>query len=119
MKEKEYIFFPVNNNTKLEREGGSHWSMFLYCSKEAHRGFYHHNPVYKSNFKHANELMGELSYADDFFRSKITEVNSPKQDNGYDCGIYVVMYASRITNDITIGKSPSNYNHFFLCNCIF
>ena len=100
----------MNNSTKLEREEGSHWSMLLYCTKESHRGFYHHNPVYKSNFKHANELMGELSYANDFFRSKITEVNSPKQDNGYDCGIYVVMYASRITKNITIGKYPSNYN---------
>ena len=82
--EKDYIFFPVNNSNKLESEGGSHWSMLLYCSNEAHRGFYHHDPIYKSDFKHAIELMEEISNADDYFKSIITEIDSPKQDNGYD-----------------------------------
>ena len=84
--------------------------MLLYCSNEAHRGFYHHDPISKSNFKHAIELMGELSIADEYFKSKIMKIVSPEQCNGYDCRIYVVMYASKMADDMIKGKYPNSFN---------
>ena len=64
------MFFPVNNNNKLEGEGGIHWSLLV-------------------------------------FKTNMTEVDSPKQVNGYDCGIYILMYARMLANDIVKGKYPT------------
>ena len=63
------------------------------------RGFYHYDPISKSNYMHALELMGKLSLANKYFKSNITDIDSPVQSNGYDCGIYVVMYASKLADD--------------------
>ena len=57
LNEKDYVFFPVNNNNKLDGEGGSHWSLLVYASDKRHRGFYHHDPISGTNLQHATELM--------------------------------------------------------------
>ena len=36
LKEKDYILFPVNNNDKVDGEGGSHWSLLVYMSDKRH-----------------------------------------------------------------------------------
>ena len=45
LKEKDYILFPVNNNDKVEGEGGSHWSLLVYISDKRDVNFYHYDPV--------------------------------------------------------------------------
>ena len=34
----------------------------------------------------------------------MTEVDSSKQVNGYDCGIYILIYARMLANDIVKGE---------------
>ena len=83
------MVFLINN--KLNGEGGSHWSLLIYVSDNKHRGFYHHDPMGNANLKHATELMEGLSKADVHFKTKVTEVVGPRQINGYDCGVYVLI----------------------------
>ena len=108
MDEKEYVIFPVNNNDKMEEGGGSHWSLLVYSKKE--EGFYHHDPIKRANYKHAVELMYKISVSNDNFIPKMTDIPSPKQCNGYDCGPYIIMYANKMAENITHGDSLNFYN---------
>merc|ERR1711874_444940 len=63
LKEKDYVFFPVNNNDKVDGEGGSHWSLLVYISDKRHVKFYHHDPISSANHRHANKLIKNLSKA--------------------------------------------------------
>ena len=112
LKEMDYVFFPVNNNDKVDGEGGSHWSLLVYISDKRHVKFYHHDPISGANHRHANELIKNLSKANTFFKSKpkIEEVVVPEQVNGYDCGIYTVIYAGMLVSDITNGFAPKLIN---------
>ena len=56
---------------------------------------------------YALELMGKLSLADKFFKTEITDKDSPAQSNGYDCGIYVAMYANKLAEGISNGNFPN------------
>ena len=49
LKEMDYVFFPVNNNDKVDGEGGSHWSLLVYISDKRHMKFYHHDPIRDAN----------------------------------------------------------------------
>ena len=110
LNEKDYIFFPVNNNNQLEGEGGTHWSLLVYSSVEKHRGFHHHDPMGRANINHAVELMEKLSNADASFIKKMNEVNCPRQVNGWDCGIYTLIYAGMLVEDIARGVDPMGIN---------
>jgi len=103
------VVFPVNNN-KLNGEGGSHRSLLINVSDNKYRGFYHHDPIGNASLKHATELMEGLSKFDVHFKTKVTEVVGPRQLNGYDCGVYVLIYAGMLANDITKGIYPKMFN---------
>merc|ERR1711874_499184 len=70
LKEKDCVFFPVNNDDKVDGEGGSHWSLLVYISNKKYVKFYHHDPISGANNRHANELIKNLSKANTFFKSK-------------------------------------------------
>ena len=42
LSEKDYIF-PVSDNNRTDREGGSHWSLLMYSLDEKQGGFHHHS----------------------------------------------------------------------------
>ena len=41
-----------------------------------------------------------MSKASKNFKDRITNIESPQQKNGYDCGTYVIMYANNIAENI-------------------
>ena len=49
LKERDYIFFPVNNNDNVDGEGYSHWSLLVYISDKRHMNFYHYDPISGAN----------------------------------------------------------------------
>ena len=60
------------------------------------------------NNKHALELANKLNQIDKkFFTNKMKEIDSPKQVNNFDCGIYVILYIVKITEKI-INKENTN-----------
>merc|ERR1712179_275200 len=110
LNEKDYVFFPVNDNKELDSEGDSHWSLLVYASDEKHRGFYHHDPLGSANLQHATELMERLSETSVFPKFKIIEEISPKQINNYECGIYTLIYAGTLARDIAKGVDHKRFN---------
>ena len=53
--EMEWIFYPINNNKNSETEGGTHWSLLMFCKKE--NKYFHFDPIMGKNTQHANKLV--------------------------------------------------------------
>ena len=90
----EYIFLPVNNNDYLDRDAGSHWSLLVY--NKSNNEFYHHDPIRGTNNRHALEIVSGMAKASKNFKDRITNIESPQQNNGYDCGTYIIIYANNM-----------------------
>jgi len=97
---KELLFLPINDNVSYEHAGGMHWSLLVY---ERHRGIFHHfDSANQMNDKHArntaekifNVLTGSCG-KDIIFNSHL---ESPQQDNSYDCGVYIICITEIICN---------------------
>ena len=82
----------------------------MYTSDKKHKGFYHHDPMGRANLRHAVELMEKLSNADVSFRKKMTEADCPRQVNGWDCGIYTLIYAGMLAEGIAKRANPMAIN---------
>ncbi|PWA98878.1 Peptidase C48, SUMO/Sentrin/Ubl1 [Artemisia annua] len=89
---KKLIIFPVNNNDDMSRaDGGNHWSLLAY--EKTDNLFVHHDSLGDMNKSHAKCLYNTLvpyigaSYP---IPSYFEYECGPLQDNGYDCGLYVL-----------------------------
>ncbi|XP_033746441.1 sentrin-specific protease 8-like [Pecten maximus] len=103
LKVKEYVFMPVNDNSNPEDAGGTHWSLLVYirCRQE----FRHYDSCGSAN----KEIAKQLAYKIQPFvlaprgRMKVIEADSPQQQNGYDCGLYVIATAEHKCKELCEG----------------
>ena len=107
-KDYEWIFYPVNKNKPGEVYGGIHWSLLIF-SKQDHM-FYHFDPLKGLNEKYAKIMMTNLMDEDSYDERGTNlpafyEGNCTKQENGYDCGPYVLQYMRSAVN--TIGEKKN------------
>ena len=58
---------------------------------------------------HALELIIKISSADSNFSISKTNVKSPQQKNGYDCGPYIMLFANKIADNLKKGTNPNNF----------
>ncbi|KAM7259406.1 hypothetical protein ACFE04_015147 [Oxalis oulophora] len=98
--DKKLVIFPVNDNDDVSRaEGGSHWSLLVYY-RDANK-FVHHDSCRGLNAWSAKKLyravVGYMGNSDKSSNGMYVECdNSPRQVNGYDCGLYVTAIARAI-----------------------
>ncbi|KAG6383259.1 hypothetical protein SASPL_156996 [Salvia splendens] len=93
---RKLIIFPINDNEDVTRaEGGSHWSLLAF--ERQTNAFVHHDSG-QAGFNNADAkrvYKAVVSYT----ASGATYVDcpsSPKQVNGYDCGLYVTAISRSI-----------------------
>ncbi|KAL9688845.1 hypothetical protein QQ045_033270 [Rhodiola kirilowii] len=93
----DIVVFPINNNDDVSRaEGGSHWSLLAYHKKSG--VFLHHDSSRGLNHVHALRLFRCVSqFLDASGSPKYKKADTPKQVNGYDCGVYVIAIAKVIS----------------------
>jgi len=95
---KEYIFLPVNDNASVCASGGSHWSLLVYSKYDSK--WYHFDSQRGSNYSAASRLVHRLNtYLNrDNPATRVAtliDANCTQQDNSYDCGAFVMIYAQR------------------------
>ncbi|KAH9606374.1 hypothetical protein KSS87_017279 [Heliosperma pusillum] len=97
---KNLIFFPVNNNEDVtQAEAGSHWSLLVFYRPA--NVFVHHDSFRASNSTYSRMLYANVA---GFFSGSNSDVqyiehkSSPQQNNGYDCGLFVVSIARVVCN---------------------
>ena len=90
--QKENIFIPTCKRTDDDKEGGEHWSLLLY--NKGNNTWFHMDPIKGYNSSVAQELIGNVNfYMFKGERPKFVEVTCTQQDNNYDCGPFVGLFA--------------------------
>ncbi|XP_046405687.1 sentrin-specific protease 8-like [Ischnura elegans] len=94
-KEKDLIFFPLNDCMDILNPGGSHWSLLVYSKND--KTLCHYDSLLGRNSYQANELskkiIGYLGIANEVMASKkcaALEIETLQQRNYFDCGIHVI-----------------------------
>ncbi|KAJ1396663.1 Ulp1 protease family, C-terminal catalytic domain [Sesbania bispinosa] len=102
LSDKTLVLFPINDNDDVNKaEGGSHWSLLAYYRNA--NLFVHHDSCGNMNtapskqlYKAVVDYMGSSGLGSK--ASFLECIDSPKQENGYDCGLYVTAIARVICN---------------------
>eukprot|EP01117_Protostelium_nocturnum_P012546 TRINITY_DN4622_c0_g1_i1.p1 TRINITY_DN4622_c0_g1~~TRINITY_DN4622_c0_g1_i1.p1 ORF type:complete len:223 (-),score=74.82 TRINITY_DN4622_c0_g1_i1:33-701(-) len=104
--DKEFIFLPINNNSNVERTGGSHWSLLLFESKTS--TFFHFDSCQSINSSPATVIANQFGKLFST-KTKYQSINCPQQKNGHDCGIFLLAFsfilAQNISNGIHLERS--------------
>ncbi|KAK6144462.1 hypothetical protein DH2020_021282 [Rehmannia glutinosa] len=94
LSQRKLIIFPINDNADVSMaEGGSHWSLLAF--ERNANVFVHHDSSEGFNSVHSKRVYRSVvSYvASD---AKYIDCSTPRQVNGYDCGLYVTAIAREI-----------------------
>ncbi|XP_003702376.2 sentrin-specific protease 8 [Megachile rotundata] len=85
------IIFPLNNCDRKDAAGGSHWSLLVFSKHDKKCYHYDSSRGYNSSVasQFATNVMNSV-LDKDVPNKKFVEADCPQQDNGYDCGIYVL-----------------------------
>ncbi|KAK8168386.1 hypothetical protein BKA80DRAFT_59898 [Phyllosticta citrichinensis] len=88
--ETTHIFLPINDcRNVMEAEGGSHWSLLVVSTVDGVA--FHYDSLQQSNDREAYIVTNKIS---SILRQQIRFVpmrDSPQQENGSDCGVYVCL----------------------------
>ncbi|KAJ2309835.1 hypothetical protein IWW52_005582 [Coemansia sp. RSA 2704] len=98
--QRQLILIPLNHR--------SHWSLLVYCRLT--RTFYHYDSISKYNRNFAERAAGrflrvlEPRLKDGFY---FKSMQTPQQNNDYDCGIYVLAIAEELARRFINNKHKS------------
>ena len=90
----QIIFFPITNGTSYINTG-NHWSLLVLEINFEKTKFYHYDSL-GSNIDIAKKISKRIKNIFNFKKSRFENINCPKQENGYDCGVYLMCYAKKI-----------------------
>ncbi|KAH8875908.1 Very-long-chain [Schistosoma japonicum] len=98
-KSKDWVFIVINDSTSQNSSGGCHWSLLIY-SPLLVCAYYLDSLGFSPNYSQAVLLCNKLST---YFGISSVNVNLPnviKQSNGYDCGIFCMVFIEIICDMI-------------------
>lgn len=99
IKNKDILFLPVNDAMDVSTEGGSHWSLLIYC--KSRETFYYYDSLDNKNLISARKIAEKLSnYLAIQSPLDLVCMNGPTQDNSFDCGIYMLLIVDHIIASI-------------------
>lgn len=101
--DKSYIFIPVNDSESIELEiTGSHWSLLLYAKES--RSFYYYDSIGNYNIKSAERIANRISQTLGLpmaqEKSKVSVCPTPQQNNGTDCGIFMILILETLLSQL-------------------
>lgn len=105
MASRRLVFLSVNDNSD-QAAGGSHWSLLVYHPAAAH--FAHYDSQNGGNSLHARRIAGKLEPsfgAAGGSKVCFVEEQCPRQQNSYDCGMYVICNAQALCEGVEVDGS--------------
>ena len=94
---------PVCKKTNNGMVGGEHWSLIVY--KKVEDTWYHFDSIGKYNDAFTRNLVdGVNKYLSKNGRTNFVEVECTQQNNGYDCGPFVGLFAQKVVELVKGGK---------------
>lgn len=105
----DFIFFPLNDCDGNE-PGGSHWSLMIYSRKD--EMCYHYDSSNSINRSIAEKFAKNvIKYFLNKQERRCIEMDCPQQNNGFDCGLFVLCLADLISRHILKGLKISNCDY--------
>jgi sentrin-specific protease 8 len=95
LQENDIIFLPINDSDGID--SGTHWSLLIYWKKG--NSFYHYDSIGCSNdmmARYCKDRIAELVGSS--MTATFVPIDTPQQQNGYDCGVYVIAIAKLIAS---------------------
>ncbi|XP_027055207.1 sentrin-specific protease 8-like [Pocillopora damicornis] len=109
---RKLIFFAVNDNDSRHSAGGSHWSLLAYCRET--NSFHHYDSSSSFNTSAARSLAQNVEpflHCRSGQNPSFKDDRCPQQQNGYDCGLYVVCITEQLCtnfmNNVKISLSDT------------
>lgn len=85
-----HVFLPINDCRNVSQaEGGSHWSLLLISIVD--RIAFHYDSLYQGNVWEADTVTRKFGYLLNMPIRFMHLSDSPQQDGGSDCGVFVCM----------------------------
>ncbi|KAJ2722693.1 hypothetical protein GGI07_003156 [Coemansia sp. Benny D115] len=117
IRSKELIFIPINDGDSVYVQGGngSHWSLLVY-SRQHSPSFHYYDSAANINYNYAMAAKRKLElmlYGDAEANLPMTTHSCPQQENGSDCGIFVILFADLLARryaDMRLPQSPQLQN---------
>ncbi|KAJ1953497.1 hypothetical protein EC988_002959 [Linderina pennispora] len=110
---KEVIFIPVNGQQPADlsrpftRRGIAHWSLLIYIRST--RTYHYFDSLAATNYSAASQTQRRIDYLLGNELTKIVMHSCPQQENGFDCGVFVVLFADVLARryaDLRLPSSP-------------
>ncbi|MGY3130957.1 hypothetical protein ACVWZM_001639 [Bradyrhizobium sp. USDA 4501] len=101
----DFLFLPVSDASDTDRhQRGSHWSLLLVDRRDRGRPVaYHYDSAQGYNDRPAAKLAGRLD-------ANLQQAPIRQQQNGYDCGVFVVDGTRELVRRLAVGRPHLNLN---------
>eukprot|EP00117_Sycon_ciliatum_P028344 scpid82106/ scgid22798/ Sentrin-specific protease 8; Deneddylase-1; NEDD8-specific protease 1; Sentrin/SUMO-specific protease SENP8 len=110
---RKLVLLAVNDNADNSGSGGSHWSLLCYHREQ--NAFFHFDSMRQLNARYAKQLQEKLCRLINCApQAEHVPIESPRQVNYTDCGVYVMLYAEYIAEnhkarrDFAVSIPPKN-----------
>ncbi|KAK5582905.1 hypothetical protein RB653_004494 [Dictyostelium firmibasis] len=112
LKSREVIFFPFcNNRDPSVVGGGSHWSLLIFI--KSLNKFIYYDSINRFDSNDAIFIISKfkflLSPSNNNLKEYIINQKTPQQQNGYDCGLYVLSIIEELLK-LIIKENENNKN---------
>lgn len=104
LEEKKFVFLAINDQDDSESAGGNHWSLLVYARNIS--AFVHFDSA-SYNRSDADRVAKKVAtYLDSSSSSFFESSLAAKQENSYDCGMFLISHAETILDQLT--TSPNS-----------
>ncbi|MDA9503894.1 hypothetical protein XI09_03580 [Bradyrhizobium sp. CCBAU 11386] len=105
----DFLFLPVSDASDTDRhQRGSHWSLLLVDRRDRGRPVaYHYDSTQGYNDRPAAELAGRLD-------ANLQQAPIRQQQNGYDCGVFVVDGTRELVRRLAARRPDLNLNNLVI-----
>ncbi|MBB4366829.1 type III effector protein XopD [Bradyrhizobium sp. CIR18] len=105
----DFLFLPVSDASDADRhQRGSHWSLLLVDRRDQGRPVaYHYDSTRGYNDRPAAELAGRLD-------ASLQQAPIRQQQNGYDCGVFVVDGTRELVRRLAARRPDLNLNNLVI-----
>ncbi|MDA9513266.1 hypothetical protein XI04_09440 [Bradyrhizobium sp. CCBAU 11430] len=105
----DFLFLPVSDASATDRhQRGSHWSLLLVDRRDRDRPVaYHYDSTQGYNDRPAAEIAGRLD-------AYVQQAPIRQQQNGYDCGVFVVDGTRELVRRLAARRPDLNLNNLVI-----
>ncbi|KAL0097821.1 hypothetical protein J3Q64DRAFT_1694223 [Phycomyces blakesleeanus] len=97
LNEQNAIFIPVNDGRPSAANSGSHWSLLVFLRPSC--AFYYYDSMRYSNIQEARHTARQMALLLGLTKKpEFIPTSTPQQNNGADCGVYVIGITDSLVN---------------------